>query len=114
MRAASIMSLTILTALVTSSCTVSDRDRYSYDGVDDETAQALYLQDQAMLRDRRALKGQEWEVFVLGTTRRICKSLEQGVPFDDLVEFVSENVAVTNARQFVGNAAGYACPQALN
>jgi hypothetical protein len=106
--------LAVLTAVMASSCGASDRDRYSYDGVDDKTALSLNLQNQELLRDSRALGGQEWDVFVRETTTRICESLDQGQTFDSMVNFASKNFAVTDARQFVGNAVGYLCPQHLD
>lgn len=77
-------------------------------------AQQLYLQDQTHLRRPRALSGDQWRVFVLETMQRICDNLRDGVPFDVMVRFVDKNLAVTDAQEFVGNAAGYLCPDYLD
>ncbi|QBX56077.1 hypothetical protein EXE58_11790 [Nocardioides seonyuensis] len=110
--AASVAALGAVASI--SGCAVSERDQFEYDGVDDETAQTLYLQDQLLLMKSGTLRGEEWTVWVLGTTERICESFDEGVTLKEMARFAKRELGVTDGRQFVGNAAGFACPQHLS
>lgn len=93
---------------------MSERDQFSYEDVGGEMAQTIYLQDQALLMKPGTLQGEEWQVWALGTTERICDSLAEGITFKELARFAKKDLGVTNGRQFVGNAAGFLCPQHLD